>query len=97
VHHDMKLQAAIDAPAFHTEHMPSSFWPRAARPGVVVVEGRFAPAMRDELAARGHVVEVGGDWSEGRLCAAAIERTDDGTILKAAANARGMQGYAQGR
>jgi gamma-glutamyltranspeptidase/glutathione hydrolase len=97
VHHGMNLQQAIDAPAFHSEHMPSSFWPRASRRGVVVVEGRFAPAVRDGLKARGHVVETGDDWSEGRLCAAAIERTESGTILKAGANARGMQGYALGR
>jgi gamma-glutamyltranspeptidase/glutathione hydrolase len=97
VHHGMNLQQAIDAPAFHIEHMPSSFWPRAARPGVVVVEGRFAQGVRDELKARGHIIETGDDWSEGRLCAAAIERTDAGTILKAGANPRGMQGYALGR
>jgi gamma-glutamyltranspeptidase/glutathione hydrolase len=29
VHHRMNLQEAIDCPAFHTEHMPSSFYPRA--------------------------------------------------------------------
>ncbi len=27
---------------FHTEHWPSSFWPRVARPGKVVLEGRCA-------------------------------------------------------
>jgi gamma-glutamyltranspeptidase/glutathione hydrolase len=96
-HHGMNLQAAIDAPAFHTEHMQSSFWPRAARPGVVAIEGRFAPAVQDALKARGHIVETVPDWSEGRLCAAAIERTEAGTILKAGANPRGMQGYALGR
>jgi gamma-glutamyltranspeptidase/glutathione hydrolase len=97
VHHGMNLQAAIDAPAFHIEHMPSSFWPRAARPGVVVVEDRFAPAVRDALRARGHVVEDGPGWSEGRLCACAQEETPEGKILKAGANPRGMQGYALGR
>jgi hypothetical protein len=37
-------------------------------------------------------VEVGPDWSEGRLSAASQE----GVRRKAAANARGMQGYAAG-
>jgi gamma-glutamyltranspeptidase / glutathione hydrolase len=97
VHHGMNLQAAIDAPAFHIEHMPSSFWPRQARPGVVVMEERFAPAVRDALKARGHTVETGPGWSEGRLCACAQEETPDGKILKAGANPRGMQGYALGR
>ena len=45
------------------------------------------------LERRGHIVEVGEDWSEGRLTAAAR----DGKVLKAAANPRGMQGYAIGR
>ena len=77
--------------------MPSSFYPREARPGVVVVEGRFPAATIDELRRRGHHVQVGDDWSEGRLCACAAEKTPEGTILKAAANPRGMQGYAVGR
>src|SRR5580658_8923594 len=41
VHHGMTIQQAIDAPSFHTEHWPSSFWPRVARPGKVVIEGRY--------------------------------------------------------
>ena len=40
----MNLQEAIDAPAWHIEHFPLSFWPRTARPGVLVVEG--PPAAR---------------------------------------------------
>jgi gamma-glutamyltranspeptidase/glutathione hydrolase len=91
--HGMNLQEAIDCPAFHTEHFPSSFWPRAARPGVVVVEGRVPDRTVKELRRRGHEVEVGGEWTEGRLSAAAR----DGDVLKAAANPRGMQGYAVGR
>ena len=97
VHHGMNLQEAIDCPAFHTEHMPSSFWPRAAKPGLVALEGRFPPATAAELRRRGHQVQVGADWSEGRLSACAAERTPEGTVLKAAANPRGMQGYAIGR
>jgi gamma-glutamyltranspeptidase / glutathione hydrolase len=93
IHAGMNLQEAIDAPAFHTEHFPQSFWPRKARPGVVVVEGRFPRATIEELQRRGHIVEVGGDWTEGRLVAASKE----GPMLKAAANPRGMQGYAVGR
>ena len=44
IHHDMGLQQAIEAPGFHTEHWPNSFYPRQASPGKVVLEGRFAPA-----------------------------------------------------
>jgi gamma-glutamyltranspeptidase/glutathione hydrolase len=97
VHHGMNLQEAIDAPSFHTEHMPSSFWPREAKPGVVVLEGRTPEATVAGMKARGHTVQVGEDWSEGRLNACAVERTEAGTIIKAAANPRGMQGYAIAR
>ncbi|MGA8951811.1 MAG: gamma-glutamyltransferase family protein, partial [Xanthobacteraceae bacterium] len=64
VHAGMNLQESIDAPAWHSEHFPSSFWPRTARPGVLVVEGRVPKKTVDELKRRGHVVEVGPDWSE---------------------------------
>jgi gamma-glutamyltranspeptidase/glutathione hydrolase len=89
----MNLQEAIDAPAWHIEHFPLSFWPRTARPGVLVVEGRLPQATIKELERRGHKVEMGPDWSEGRLTATAKE----GPLRKAAANPRGMQGYAAGR
>ncbi|MFX5563123.1 gamma-glutamyltransferase family protein, partial [Acinetobacter baumannii] len=76
-----------DAPAWHTEHFPGSFWPRESRPGVVVVENRLPRSTIEELDRRGHKVEIGGDWSEGRLTGARRE----GVRLKAAANPRGMQ------
>jgi gamma-glutamyltranspeptidase/glutathione hydrolase len=93
VHGKMNLQEAIDAPAWHSEHFPISFWPRTARPGVLQIEQRVSKAVRDELTRRGHIVEVEPEWSEGRLTAAA----KDGVRRKAAANPRGMQGYAAGR
>jgi gamma-glutamyltranspeptidase/glutathione hydrolase len=93
VHAGMNLQEAIDAPAWHSEHFPISFWPRTARPGVLVVESRLPAATVKELERRGHVVEVDADWCEGRLTAAAR----DGRRRRAAANPRGMQGYAAGR
>jgi gamma-glutamyltranspeptidase/glutathione hydrolase len=93
VHANLNLQESIDAPAWHSEHFPISFWPRTARPGVLVVESRVPPATRDELTRRGHVVELGPAWSEGRLTAA----SRDGRRRRAAANPRGMQGYAAGR
>jgi gamma-glutamyltranspeptidase/glutathione hydrolase len=91
--HGMNLQEAIDAPAWHSEHFPISFWPRTARPGVLVIENRVPKATIDELKRRGHIVEVGPGWSEGRLTAA----SRDGRRRRAAANPRGMQGYAAGR
>jgi len=94
VHFGLDLQAAIDAPAFHTSHFPSSFHPREFRPRSVELEARFDRAVVEGLRERGHDVEVTDEWSLGRVSAAG--RDLDGQ-LKAAANPRGMQGYAVGR
>ncbi|TMR10217.1 gamma-glutamyltransferase family protein [Nonomuraea turkmeniaca] len=93
VHGRLNLQEAIDAPMFHSEHFPSSFFPRGSRPGVLHVEDRLDAGVTAELRRRGHEVEVQGPWSLGRLSAVAR----DGAFLKAAANPRGAQGYAVGR
>ena len=92
-HFGVDLQEAIDAPMFHNEHFPSSFYPRESRPRVLQLESRFGEDVSAELAQRGHLVEPQGPWSLGRLSAAQT----DGTLLRAAANPRGMQGYAVGR
>lgn len=90
----LPLQAAIDAPMFHTDHFPSSFHPREVALRAVTVEGRLPAETIAALRARGHDVEVADDWSQGRL--SAISRAPDG-LLRAGANPRGMQGYAVGR
>jgi gamma-glutamyltranspeptidase/glutathione hydrolase len=43
VDHGMDLQAAVDTATFHTNHFPSSFYPREAHPGSLTVEGRIPP------------------------------------------------------
>ena len=93
LHYGMNLQEAIDAPDFHTTHFRSSFYPRARQPGQVIVEGRLNPQTVEALRKRGHEVQVEADWSLGRCSAAAR----DGSLLRAAANPRQMQGYAVGR
>ncbi|MBL4758367.1 MAG: gamma-glutamyltransferase family protein [Rhizobiales bacterium] len=90
-HHGMGFQQAIDAPAFHTEHAPNSFYPRQAAPAKLVLEGRYDAQAQSYLKNKGHDVHVGGDWSEGRL--SAVCNYADGKF-GAAANPRGMQGYA---
>jgi gamma-glutamyltranspeptidase/glutathione hydrolase len=89
----MNLQEAIDAPAFHTDHFPSSFWPRASLPSSMAVESRVPQPVIDELRRRGHQVDVRPPWSLGRV--SAVARSGD--FLYAGANPRGMQGYAAGR
>jgi gamma-glutamyltranspeptidase/glutathione hydrolase len=92
-HFGMNLQQAIDFPSFHSAHMPSSFYPREAQPRVLDVESRVGPEVIAELRRRGHVVNVRPAWSLGRVSAVARRNG----VLYAAANPRGMQGYAAGR
>jgi gamma-glutamyltranspeptidase/glutathione hydrolase len=91
----LNLQEAIDAPMFHTTHFPNSFFPRSSSPGEIVVEGRFEADVIRALEERGHTVVVEEDWSLGRL--SAVGHEPEKGMLKAAANPRGMQGYAVGR
>ncbi|MFH8788225.1 gamma-glutamyltransferase family protein [Streptomyces roseoverticillatus] len=91
----LDLQGAIDAPNWHHESFPGSFHPRTMAPGSVVVERRLGETAIGELRRRGHRVTVGEAWSEGRLCA--VARDPRTGVLSAAANPRGMQGYAVGR
>ncbi len=96
--HGMNLQQAIDFPSWHVNHFPASFWPRETTLNRITLEARFPKETLDGLRARGHDVVVGEPWSEGRMSACARERDSRGRwILKAAANPRGMQGYAVGR
>ena len=97
IHHGMNLQEALDAASFHSEHMPSSFWPRTFTPGVLSIENRFPAQVIEELRARGHQARAGKEWTEGRLVAAAREPREGNALLKAAASPRGMECYAAGR
>jgi gamma-glutamyltranspeptidase/glutathione hydrolase len=89
----MNLQEAIDFPAFHNDHFPSSFYPRGALPRSLSVEARTDAGVVADLRRRGHEVDIRPAWSLGRVSAVAR----DGGFLYAGANPRGMQGYAAGR
>ena len=91
----LNLQEAIDAPMFHSQHFPSSFMPHESFPGRLSIEGRADPSLTRDLRRRGHDIVIEDPWSLGRLCAVGVDR-DRGQLI-AAANPRGMQGYAIGR
>ena len=64
----------------------------------LTLESRFGPDAIAALRAAGHEVRVGDAWSESRISACSQERDRAGRlVLRAAANPRGMQGYAVGR
>ena len=97
IHHGMDLQAAIDAPNFHTDHLPSSFYPRTFQPAVVKAESRLPQETVDALRDRGHRIELVDDWALGRLTAVGREQTNGGWLLKGAAHPRFQEAYAVGR
>ncbi|HWB66874.1 MAG TPA: gamma-glutamyltransferase family protein [Mycobacteriales bacterium] len=93
IHGDLDLQAAIEAPMFHSDHFPGSFFPRLAQPGRLAVEERLDRDVVEALRSRGHDVAVSGPWSLGRVSAVARQ----GDVRLAAADPRGSQAYAAGR
>lgn len=96
--HGMNLQEAIDAPAWHVDHFPASFWPRKTTLNRISLESRFPEETIAALQQAGHEVKVGEPWSESRMAACSRSRDAEGRlILRAGANPRGMQGYAVGR
>ena len=88
-------QQAIDAPSLHTTALVDSFWPRGWTPAGAVVEDRLGDEVIAGLERRGHDVTRAGDWSLGRV--SAVGRDAATGQVWAAANPRGMQGYAAGR
>jgi gamma-glutamyltranspeptidase/glutathione hydrolase len=91
----MDLQAAVDAPLFHTLHFPNSFYPYEASPLGLVVEGRIPAATRDALTALGHEIEVADDWSSGHVTG--IRFSPSTGLIEGAASPRTMTAYAVGR
>jgi gamma-glutamyltranspeptidase/glutathione hydrolase len=59
----MDLQTAIEAPRVASYSFPSSFAPFEYFPGRLAAESRIDPAVRAELAARGHQVADWPDWT----------------------------------
>ena len=97
IHGGYGIQQAIDAPAFHTDHLLSSFWPREVGLGSLTVEARFGDMAINALRSRGHEVTVGDPWSEGRLTVVGRQMDGDDQLVLAGSNPRGMQGYAIAR
>ncbi|MFW6164213.1 MAG: gamma-glutamyltransferase family protein [Planctomycetota bacterium] len=57
-HAGLPLDRALDAPTFWAEDFPSSFYPRAAHPGLARVENTLDPRVIRAVRRRGHAVCV---------------------------------------
>ncbi len=87
----LDLQAAIDAPTWHSTAFPASFAPRGWEPRGLVVESRLGASTLAELSRRGHVVDDAGAWALGRMCAVG---RGGGPALRAAVDPRSGVGAA---
>ena len=94
VHFQMGVQQALDAPLFHSEHFPASFYPHNQSPGRVVIEERIPAPIRAALADRGHDVHTCGAWELGRVMG--IRFDEQRGLVYGGASARGETAYAQG-
>jgi gamma-glutamyltranspeptidase/glutathione hydrolase len=91
----MGLQESIDAANVHTEHFPSSFYPRRAKAGSLMVENRIPETTRKELEARGHKVTADRTgWTHGLVMAVHLGPAPG--CLSAGVSPRGMIGYVTG-
>jgi gamma-glutamyltranspeptidase/glutathione hydrolase len=90
----MTIQEALDAPTVHTDHFPSSFYPRQAFPRLVSAENRIPAEVLHELERRGHLIHLADGWVHGKCMGIRIDR-ENGVILGGAAP-KGEVGYAIG-
>ena len=83
------LAQAIDAPRWSSESFPGFFAPHDVFPNRVRLERSLAEAFGASLAARGHEIVVGADWTEGFVVA--VERDPVSGTLSAAVDPRGTK------
>ena len=58
----MNVQEAVEAPRFQTLHLVSSFDDHRFNPGLLNLEDRITKQVKDDLASRGHKVEMQTAW-----------------------------------
>jgi len=61
----MNAEQAIEAPRFQTRHLVSSFDNHAMNPGDLILDERIPQSVEDDLAKRGHKIEVHSKWNSG--------------------------------
>ena len=83
----MNVQEAVEAPRFQTLHLVSSFDDHRFNPGVLNLEDRIAKEVRENLASRGHKVEVQSAF--GNPSAPTVLKFDsDSRVIEAGADPR---------
>ena len=86
----MNPQEAVEAPRFNSDAMYSTFDAHGDQPLTLDIEKRFEPAALDELRARGHKLQVGGDWSN-PTAPTMVEYNSTTHVISAGADVRGFR------
>jgi len=76
----MNVQQAIEYPRVISASFPESFFPHAALPGLLQVEGRFGEATVAALDDLGHRVRVMPDFWRGACTVCAVRRLETGAL-----------------
>ena len=90
----MNVQEAVEAPRFQTLQLVSSFDDHRLTPGVLNLEDRIPKQVGDDLASRGHKVEMQTSW--GNPSAPTVIRfySDSGVVEAGADPRRGRYAIA---
>jgi len=90
----MNVQEAVEAPRFQTLHLVSSFDDHRFNPGVLNLEDRIAKQVQDELASRGHKIEMQAAWGNPSAPTVIRFNSDSGVIEAGADPRRGRYAIA---
>ena len=86
----MNPQEAVEAPRFNSEAMYSSFDDHSDQPLLLDVERRIDGAVLDALRAKGHKLNLGGDWSN-PTAPTIVEFNPSTGVISAGADVRGYR------
>jgi gamma-glutamyltranspeptidase/glutathione hydrolase len=90
----MNVQEAVEAPRFQTLHLVSSFDDHRFNPGMLNLEDRITKEVRDDLASRGHKVEVQAAFGNPSAPTVIKFNSDSGVIEAGADPRRGRYALA---
>lgn len=90
----MNVQEAVEAPRFQTLHLVSSFDDHRFNPGVLNLEERIAKQVQDDLASRGHKIEMQAAWGNPSAPTVIRFNSDSGVIEAGADPRRGRYAIA---
>jgi gamma-glutamyltranspeptidase/glutathione hydrolase len=90
----MNVQEAVEAPRFQTLHLVSSFDDHRFNPGVLNLEDRIAKPVQEDLASRGHKIEMQAAWGNPSAPTVIRFNSDSGVIEAGADPRRGRYAIA---